>query len=121
MDQEVLYEPESRFFHVACSSKGQVIVRGGLTLEIYYPILVRCVSSFPHSRNSLGCEIATRSTVPYKSDLTPPWGLSQLIYAHHKNHELHQLGKQQVKFNGVQEGRPHGIYSLCITHRYSVN
>ena len=35
MDQEVLFEPEARFHHVACSSDGQVLVWGGRTAEYY--------------------------------------------------------------------------------------
>ena len=32
---EELYEPESRFLHISCSSDGQVIVWGGQTSEFY--------------------------------------------------------------------------------------
>ena len=35
MDEELLYEPEARFWHVACPSEGHVIVWGGRTAEFY--------------------------------------------------------------------------------------
>ena len=35
MDQELPYEPEARFCHVACSSDGQVLLWGGETSEFY--------------------------------------------------------------------------------------